>query len=69
MSSNTRSGRFRRDSPLLTFRENGDTGSHLLPGDPGCLFRLRVAKEAGDVTEGEWQQLKLVHQRLAREAR
>jgi hypothetical protein len=36
-----------------------------LPGDPGYLHRLSVAKENGHVSEGEWESLKLVHQKLA----
>ena len=45
---------------------NETNGSWLLPGDPGYLHNLSVAKEAGHVTEGEWERLKPVHQKLAR---
>lgn len=50
---------------------NGDTfpgavnGKRLLPGDPGYLHQLSIAKQAGHVTEGEWNQLSDVHTRLA----
>ena len=55
------------DSPSLrgeSGMENEPNGSWLLPGDPGYLHNLSVAKEAGHVTEGEWERLKLFHQRL-----
>lgn len=48
---------------------SGDTVSErsrrLLPGDPGYLHRLSVAKENGHVTEGERAQLSAVHQNLS----
>lgn len=47
----------------------GAKGHRLLPGYPGYLHKLSVTKENGHVTEGEWAQLKLVHQALARRAR
>ena len=45
------------------------TNPRLLPGDAGYLHDLSVARAKGHVTEGEWEQLKLVHQTPARRAR
>jgi hypothetical protein len=45
---------------------NGTNANYLLPGDPGFLHKLSIAKENGLITDREWEQLKPVHQRLAR---
>jgi hypothetical protein len=48
---------------------NGTEGTtRLLPGDPGYLHRLSVAKENGHVTDGEWERMKSVHEALARKS-
>jgi hypothetical protein len=63
LSSSTRSGREKSDPEVPTFRE-GPPG--LLPGDLGYLHSANLAKHNGHVTDGEWKQLKLVHQALRR---